>query len=284
MTLLNGVPRSWINCKNGLRQGDPLSPYLFIVVVDILQQLICSNTDILQPLHPLFSHLPRTILQYADDTLIIARASIPVAIRLKVILDEFFVATGLAINFSKQPLSLSMLPPPNFGRNCNVTGCSSSSFPQIYLGLPLSPTRPAPNAFLSVLESCKKFLTGWRTKLLAKDDHIILIIVVLDSLLTYFMSICQIQKKVIEIIYALRSAFFWITEDTCSGAQCLIAWNNVCKPQKYGVLGIKNQHTQNNCLLIKFVVKSLLPSYSPWLDWLDLQHPNTTLLRRVIPV
>jgi hypothetical protein len=38
--LINGVPRTWIQCKKGLRQGDPISPYLYIIFSDILQQLI----------------------------------------------------------------------------------------------------------------------------------------------------------------------------------------------------------------------------------------------------
>jgi hypothetical protein len=57
-------------------------------------------------------------------------------------------------------------------------------------------------------------------------------------------------------------------------AQCLIAWENICKPKKNGGLGIKNLHLQNKCLLMKFVVKALLPTPTPWLDWLSLQHAN----------
>lgn len=57
--LLNGVPRLWISCRKGLQQGNPLSPYLFILVADLLQQLL-SNDILLR--HPLASDRPCTIL------------------------------------------------------------------------------------------------------------------------------------------------------------------------------------------------------------------------------
>ena len=72
--LLNGIPGTWIQCRNGLRQGDPASPYLFLIVADLLQHLIFQNSEPALH-HPIFTHLPPTILQYADDTLIIAAAS-----------------------------------------------------------------------------------------------------------------------------------------------------------------------------------------------------------------
>lgn len=40
--LLNGCPDPWIDCKIGLQQGDPLSPYLFIIVPDVLHRLIAN--------------------------------------------------------------------------------------------------------------------------------------------------------------------------------------------------------------------------------------------------
>ncbi|KAK1606196.1 hypothetical protein QYE76_029880 [Lolium multiflorum] len=71
--LLNGVPGAWIRCRNGLRQGDPLSPYLFIIVADVLQRLIAHASSSDSLLHPLSSGAPCPVLQYVDDTLILCR-------------------------------------------------------------------------------------------------------------------------------------------------------------------------------------------------------------------
>ena len=99
--LLNGVPGRWFRVRCGLRQGDPISPYLFLIVADVLQRLIRQD-DVLR--HPLLPGAPAVVLQYADDTLIIARADKDGAVRLRQILDQFAAATGLIINFTKSTL------------------------------------------------------------------------------------------------------------------------------------------------------------------------------------
>jgi hypothetical protein len=43
LVLLNGVPKPWITCKRGLRQGDALSPYLLLLVTDVLQSMIKAD-------------------------------------------------------------------------------------------------------------------------------------------------------------------------------------------------------------------------------------------------
>lgn len=100
-----------LNYKNGLRQGDPLFLYLFITIIDLLQRMLLHNDDILSLHHPIFTHLPPTTLQYADDMLIIASACVHAASKLKQILDTFVAAMGLAINFAKTTRVPLYVPP-----------------------------------------------------------------------------------------------------------------------------------------------------------------------------
>lgn len=95
--LLNEVSGPWISCKIGLRQGDALSPYLFILVTDVLQQLIKADAGIKN----LLTDGAAPVLQYADDTIILLRAKPESVRRLKQALDSFAASTGLVINFAK---------------------------------------------------------------------------------------------------------------------------------------------------------------------------------------
>lgn len=70
--LLNGVPDPFIQCKQGLRQGDPLSLYLFLIVADLLHRMVDDPGSGL--LHPLVDDLPCPVVQYVDDTLLLLRA------------------------------------------------------------------------------------------------------------------------------------------------------------------------------------------------------------------
>ena len=80
--LLNGVPGEVFYHRRGLRQADPLSPMLFILVMDVLNSLIekASVEGLLQPLSTRSIH--HRVSLYADDVVLFLR---PVATDLQMV-------------------------------------------------------------------------------------------------------------------------------------------------------------------------------------------------------
>jgi hypothetical protein len=100
--LLNGVPGKQFYCKRGVRQGDPLSPLLYVLGGDLLQSAV-NNLLLLGgiqlPIDTADTDFP--IIQYADDTLLILPAELDQVLALKDVLQTFSLSTGLHINYHK---------------------------------------------------------------------------------------------------------------------------------------------------------------------------------------
>lgn len=189
--------------------------------------------------HPLNPHLPCPVLQYADDTLILVKATPEAAQHLKLILDSFADATGLQINFSKTTFIPLNVNPSDATSMASDLATDVSSFPQTYLGLPLSPHKLPPSAFQPVIDRCDTYLSGWCALLLSRGGKLVLLSAVLNSLPTYFMLCFSLPIQVLEAIDKRRRTFFWSNDETCSGAKCLVAWDKVCTPRDAGGLGVK---------------------------------------------
>ena len=270
--LLNGKPGAWIQCRRGLRQGDPLSPYLFLLAADTLQQLILQASRRGELRHPLFSDLPCPTLQYADDTLIILHGELAQLLRFKEILSAFSEFSGLHINFEKSTFIPMNIDPSVAAAMATALGCPISSFPQPYLGLPLTTTKVKLADLQPLLDRFDKYFAGWRGSLLNQSGREVLVRSVLSSFPIYAMCSLLLPKGVIEIIDAKRRAFLWTGKTSCSGSDCKAPWELVCIPKEKGGLGITDLHTHNKCLLQKFLTKLLAPSDAPWHSWFSSKY------------
>jgi retron-type reverse transcriptase len=103
--LLNGVPGKFFKCKRGVRQGDPLSPLLFVLAAELLQVLVnkAAALDLLKrPIRQTSEDFP--IVQYADDTLLLLQADARQLVFLKALLHSFAESTGLHVNYRKSQM------------------------------------------------------------------------------------------------------------------------------------------------------------------------------------
>ena len=96
----------YFQTKKGLRQGDPMSPILFNIMVDMLSILIkrAKNDGQIKGMIPYLLEDGLSILQYADDTIIFMDQDLEQAKNMKLLLSVFEQLSGLKINFHKSEI------------------------------------------------------------------------------------------------------------------------------------------------------------------------------------
>jgi hypothetical protein len=139
--LVNGTTSGFFNSSRGLRQGDPLSPLLFVIVMEAFSKLFSvtvqrgflsgffvgsSSNGVINISHLLF----------ADNTLVFCRASPEHLLYLRMLLLSFEAVSGLKINLDKSVLVPVGLV-DNMDELAGILGCGVFSPPSKYLGLPL---------------------------------------------------------------------------------------------------------------------------------------------------
>ncbi|RVW51176.1 Tetratricopeptide repeat protein SKI3 [Vitis vinifera] len=105
--LVNGNAKGWVKAFRGLRQGDPLSPFLFTLVADVLSRLIirAEETGIIEGFFVGRDRTRVSLLQFADDTIFFSKTSMEHLQNLKIILLVFGQVSGLKINLEKNTIS-----------------------------------------------------------------------------------------------------------------------------------------------------------------------------------
>jgi hypothetical protein len=200
----------YFQTKKGLRQGDPMSPILFNIVVDMLAILIARAKDAGQ-VQGVIPHLIQdglSILQYADDTVIFMSHDVEKAVNMKLLLSTFEQLSGLKINFHKSEVFC-------FGRAkdheifySQLFGCVVGKYPFRYLGLPMHFRKLFNKDWKIIEQRIEKRLSGWKGKMLTSGGRLVLINSVLSSLPMFMMSFFELPKGVLQKIDCFRSRFF----------------------------------------------------------------------------
>lgn len=196
--ILNGVPGKQFLCKQGVRQGDPLSPLLFVLAADLLQSMLneAMTHGLITPpiLHQSCPDYP--IIQYADDTILVLQANQTQLQHIKNLLLHFAAYTGLRVNYAKSTVISINTPEHKMQHLSSLLGCHIGSLPLSYLGLPLSIHKPKTEDFLPLLKRIETRLMGCST-LLSFGDKLTLIKSVFSSMPIFFMCTLSIPATVV---------------------------------------------------------------------------------------
>jgi hypothetical protein len=238
--MLNEKQGPPIRHLRGVRQGDSLSPMLFIIAMDVLHRLFAkANRDgVLRPLQ-----LPEIKFQcsiYADDVILFIRPSVHEAAAVKHILHVFGEASGLKTNLSKCSVTTIFGGEDALPEIVNVLGCQVQNFPIRYLGLQLS-TKKLPKAHMhSIVEAVARKLPPCHGTLMVRSGRLVWIKSVLRAVPIYSMMADSLPPWALEEIDKICRRFLWAGGDSSIRGKAMVAWTTACRPKELGGLGISD--------------------------------------------
>ena len=214
---VNGKEYGTILPTRGLRQGDPLSPYLFLLCAEGFSALlakskekgrikgvaVCRNA-------PCISHL-----LFADDSLLFCQVSLEEVQCVTDILQLYAESSGQCINFEKSSIYFSS----NTGGGQrdmikSMLGVKEVEKFESYLGLPTLLGQSKYQAFSFLKDRVWKKMQGWKGKMLSKASKELLIKAVAQSIPTYTMGVFLLPARLCNELNVLCARFWWVKQAT----------------------------------------------------------------------
>jgi hypothetical protein len=254
--IINGQPFAKFKSDRGIRQGCPLSPYLFVLAINelsiSLQEAMSDNNFVGIKLGPTCPAIHS--LLFADDLIVCGQATEQEALRMKHILQNFCSLSGQIPNWTKSGILFSKnVHQADRGIIKHIFHVPDIDNNFIHLGHPLIiPGKNRNEAYNFVLDKFRFKLTTYKVDHLSHAARFELIKPVFSSIPVYYMSNILFTKKFIAKIRAIIRNFWWtgIRGETNSRSLCLKAWKDICCPKNEGGLGIRNLQAMNQSLLL----------------------------------
>lgn len=210
MLPLFSIPSQSFNPSRGLRQGDPLSPYLFLFCANILSLALSKEEKFrnIKGIRVGRSSISFTHLLFADDSLFfqIEKTSLN---NLRRTILWYCSISGQAINFNKSDLYCS----PNTPQEVQDSIASSLQVnlvqnPSKYLGINYKLRRRRVDDFQDIIDRVQSKLQGWKAKLLSQAGRNTLISSFLQAMPLYTFSCLRIPKTICNKLDAITRAFW----------------------------------------------------------------------------
>ncbi|GJU18554.1 hypothetical protein Tco_1146520 [Tanacetum coccineum] len=226
----NGNLHGWFKGKQGLRQGDPLSPYLFTLVMEILTLILqrrVRDSDDFQ-YHHLCEQQRIINLCFADDLFLFSHGNPSSVAVIMDALEEFKHVSGLIPSIPKS-MTLSH-------RDCKI-----------------------------LVEKLESRVNDWRN-ILSLAGRLQLIRSVLSSMHIYWDFVFILPNRIVHDLEQLMRGFLWCQGEMKKG-KAKVTWDSVCMPKHEGGLGIRRIDDFNVALMATYIWSILTHKESLWVKW-----------------
>ncbi|XP_056850253.1 uncharacterized protein LOC108824527 [Raphanus sativus] len=262
---INGELAGYFNSARGLRQGCSLSPYLFVMCMEVLSKLLDrAAVEKKIGFHPYCQEVKLTHLCFADDLLVFSDGKKSSVEGILQVFKEFASISGLRISLEKSTLFLAGL--------CEDREAILAQFPfevgtlpVRYLGVPLLTKRMTSSDYSPLVNRIKKRITSWTARQLSFAGRLQLIGSVIHSITNFWMAVYRLPKQCIKEIDQLCSAFLW-SGPAMSTSKAKISWENVCRPKDEGGLGLRSLSETNRVCCLKLIWRITSQS-TLWVQW-----------------
>lgn len=267
--------------SKGLRQGDPLSPLLYIQVSEFLHLLIdkAIELNLIRGID-IDDQTKLSHLQFVDDTILILENKTKSILGIKKILIIFQMLKGLKVNFSKSNIYTANKDQEQGDQWARMLGCRIGNFPFQYLGATIGGNSGRKNYWFKITKRVKTTLNKCRSRYLSKAGRLILIKAVIDAIPTYWISNHKLPLGIQKEIEKIKRDFYWgLSEEEGLRNKKLhmIRWEIICNPKKRGGLGVKVLAWKNAALLAKWWWRAKLERSSLWYKLLTNKYGETFL-------
>nr|GEX99632.1 hypothetical protein [Tanacetum cinerariifolium] len=282
---INGCLHGYFKGKRGLRQRDPMSPYLFTLVMEVLTLMLHQRAQESNSFtyHQYFSKLNIINLCFADDLFLFAHGDVSFARVIMDSLEEFKNASGLTPSLPKSTAYFCIMLNHVKLDIIYILPFEEGKLPVKYFGVPLVPSRLVHRYYSKIIEKDKRRISDWKNKSLSLAGRAQLIRFVLFSMHIYWALVFILLTSLMVELEQVMRGFLWCQGEMHKG-RAKIAWEDVCLPKDEGGLGIRRLKAFNKALISSHIWSLLSHRDSLWVKWIHAYKLTIALFGRCLTV
>lgn len=240
--------------ERGIRHGDPLSSYLFLICTEGLTALIkkYERSGLIQGVKVARGAPSLTHMFFADDSYVFCKADTSNAEQVVHMLLVFEHASGQQVNRAKSSVFFSKNVDVTEKDNiCGILNFQEADERSTYLGLPNIIGRNKTSMFGYIKDKVQGRVEGWDKQYLSRGGKEILLKTVAQAMPTYAMSVFIQPLELCKDLERIMCKFWWRTGHSTNRGIHWMSWERLSKRKTQGGMGFRSVHDYNVAMVGK---------------------------------